>query len=41
MPRWFERLPAELKFELWIGSAAVIKAARVSRRQIGRTPRCC
>ena len=40
--RWFERLLAELKFELWIGNAAEIKAAGyTSRRRIGRTPCCC
>jgi hypothetical protein len=30
--RWFERLLAELKFELWIGDAAVIRAKRVRKR---------
>ena len=28
---WFERLLAELKFELWIGDPARIKAARVRK----------
>jgi hypothetical protein len=32
--RWFERLLAELKFELWIGNAAEIKAARVNHPSI-------
>ena len=37
--RWFERLLAELGFELWIGDAAEIKTKRVrSRRPIVRTP---
>jgi transposase len=26
--RWFERLVAELQFELWIGDAAEIRASR-------------
>ena len=38
--RWFERLLAELQFELWIGDPAEIKAARV-RKQIGRMLCCC
>lgn len=36
--RWFERLLAELKVELWRGDAAKIQAQRVRRRRrIGRT----
>ena len=31
--RWFERLLAELKFELWIGDPARIKAARVRKQR--------
>ncbi len=31
--RWFERLLAELKFELWIGNAVEIKAAPGTDRQ--------
>jgi transposase len=31
--RWFERLLAELKFELWIRNAAEIKAARVRKQK--------
>jgi transposase len=36
--RWFERLLAELQFELWTGDAAAINAKRVraSRRRIAR-----
>ena len=34
--RWFERLLAELKFELWIGDPARIKAARVRRQKTDR-----
>jgi len=34
--RWFERLLAELKFELWIGNAAEIKAARVRKQKTDR-----
>ena len=34
--RWFERLLAELKFELWIGDPAKIKAARVRKQKTGR-----
>jgi hypothetical protein len=30
--RWFERLLAELKFELWIGDAAEIGARRVRKK---------
>ena len=32
-PRWFERLLAELGFELWVGNAAEIRAARVRRQR--------
>jgi len=36
--RWFERLVAELQFELWIGDAAEIRTKRVrNRRRIART----
>ena len=31
--RWFERLLAELGFELWIGDPAEIKAKRVKKRK--------
>jgi transposase len=34
--RWFERLLAELKFDLWIGNAAEIKAARVRKQKTDR-----
>jgi len=34
--RWFERLLAELQFELWIGDAAKIKAARVRNQKTDR-----
>ena len=34
--RWFQRLLAELNFELWIGDAAEIRAKRVSTRRIAR-----
>src|SRR5919108_258133 len=34
--RWFERLLAELKFELWIGDAAVIRAKQVRKRKTDR-----
>jgi transposase len=34
--RWFERLMAELDFELWIGDAAEIKAARVRKQKTDR-----
>ncbi len=30
--RWFERLLAELQFELWIGDAAVIRTKRVRKQ---------
>src|ERR1700676_2759581 len=31
--RWFERLLAELKFELWIGDPAEIRARRVRKQK--------
>jgi transposase len=34
--RWFERLLAELGFELWIGDPAEIKAKRVKKRKTNR-----
>jgi len=34
--RWFERLLCELKFELWIGDAAVIRAKRVRKQKTDR-----
>jgi transposase len=34
--RWFERLLSELKFELWIGDAAVIRAKRVRKQKTDR-----
>src|ERR1700730_5864911 len=34
--RWFERLMAELDFELWIGDPAEIKAARVRKQKTDR-----
>jgi transposase len=34
--RWFERLLAELGFELWIGDPAQIKAKRVKKQKFGR-----
>ena len=34
--RWFERLMAELGFELWIGDPAEIKAARVRKQKRDR-----
>jgi transposase len=34
--RWFERLMAELGFELWIGDPAEIKAARVRKQKTDR-----
>lgn len=33
---WFERLLAELNFELWIGNAAEIRAARVRKQKTDR-----
>src|SRR6516162_1336427 len=37
--RWFEHLLAELKFELWVGDPAQIKATRVRKHQ-ERSSRC-
>src|SRR5580700_10872029 len=37
--RWFERLLAELGFEVWIGDAAEIKRLRL-RNEAGAIPRC-
>jgi transposase len=34
--RWFERLLAELDFELWIGDPAEIEAQRVKKRKTDR-----
>ena len=34
--RWFERLLAELGFELWIGDPAQIKAKRVKKQKYDR-----
>ena len=34
--RWFERLLAELRFELWIGDAAEIRAKRVRKQKTDR-----
>ena len=34
--RWFERLMAELKFELWIGDAAEIRSKRVRKQKTDR-----
>ena len=34
--RWFERLVAELQFELWIGDAAVIRAKRGRKQKTDR-----
>jgi transposase len=34
--RWFERLLAELKIELWIGDAAEIRAKRVRKKKTDR-----
>jgi hypothetical protein len=39
--RWFERLLAELQFELWIGDAAAAPNECASRRPIARTRSCC
>ncbi len=35
--RWFERLLAELGFEVWIGNAAEIKTQRVRKQKTDRT----
>ena len=37
--RWFERVLAELQFELWIGDAAEIRAKRVTQAE-GGSPGC-
>jgi len=37
--RWFERLLAELGFELWIGDPAEIKAKRVKKQKFDREGR--
>jgi len=34
--RWFERLMAELHFELWIGDAAEIRSKRVRKQNSDR-----
>jgi transposase len=34
--RWFERLLAELQFELWIGDAAKIRSKRVRKQKTDR-----
>ena len=34
--RWFERLLAELNFELWIGDAAEIRSRRVRKQKTDR-----
>ena len=34
--RWFERLLAELRFELWVGNAAEIRARRVRKQKTDR-----
>src|SRR6202051_3726759 len=34
--RWFERLLAELKYELWVGDPAQIRAARVRKQKTDR-----
>jgi transposase len=34
--RWFERLLAELGFEVWIGDAAEISSQRVRKQKTGR-----
>ena len=31
--RWFERLPGELQFELWIGDAAEIRTKRMRKQK--------
>ena len=35
-PRWFERLLAELNFELWIGDAAEIRTKQVRKQKTDR-----
>jgi transposase len=37
--RWFERLLAELGFELWIGDPAEIKAKRVKKQKTDQRTR--
>jgi len=39
--RWFERLLAELHFELWIGDAAEIRNGYANKRRIARMHSCC
>jgi transposase len=34
--RWFERMRAELQFELWIGDAAAIRTKRVRKQKTDR-----
>jgi len=34
--RWFERLLAELQFELWIGDAAAVRTKRVRKQKTNR-----
>ena len=34
--RWFERLLAELQYELWVGDPAQIEAARVRKQKTDR-----
>jgi transposase len=34
--RWFERLVAELQYELWIGDAAEIRSKRVRKQKTDR-----
>ena len=36
--RWFERLLAELQFELWIGDAAEIRSKRIRKQKTDRLP---
>jgi len=36
VPRWFERLLIELKFDLWIGDAAEIRTKRVRKQKTDR-----
>ncbi|HYL11417.1 MAG TPA: hypothetical protein VEV41_00125 [Terriglobales bacterium] len=36
LARWFERLLAELQFELWIGDATEIRAKRVRKQKTDR-----
>jgi hypothetical protein len=38
--RWFERLLAELNFELWIGDAAEIRRKRERKQKTDQTPQC-